>query len=215
MTGHRWRDDAIRDEIVDLGESFFRRGLTFGRTGNLSALDDDGVVVMTPTGVSLEGLQSQALSRVTLDGRHVDGPPPTKEAFLHLAVYRARPSARAVVHTHSTHTVAVSCMRDVDRSNALPNLTAYYAMRVGSLPLLPYHAPGDERLGALAELTAARHHALLLANHGAVVAGDDLASAADALEEIEETAKLYLLLHGHVVAPVTHDEAQRLQGVSR
>lgn len=213
--GDRLRDSTVRDEIVELGASFFRRGLTFGRTGNLSAVGEDGVILMTPTGVSLERLQPEALSRVSVDGHHVGGPPPTKEAFLHLAVYRARPSARAVVHTHSTHTVAVSCMRGVDRSNALPNLTAYYAMRVGSLPMLPYHAPGDERLGALAELTAARHHALLLANHGAVVAGADLASAADALEEIEETAKLYLLLQGHAVAPVTDDEAQRLQGVSR
>lgn len=213
--GDRLHDSSVRDQIVELGGSFFRRGLTFGRTGNLSALDEDGVILMTPTGISLERLQPEALSRVALDGRHVDGPPPTKEAFLHLAVYRARPSARAVVHTHSTHTVAVSCMRDVDHGNALPNLTAYYAMRVGSLPLLPYHAPGDERLGALAELTAVRHHALLLANHGAVVAGADLASAADALEEIEETAKLYLLLQGHAVAPVTNDEARRLQGVSQ
>lgn len=213
--GDSLRNSTVRDEIVELGASFFRRGLTFGRTGNLSAVDEDGVILMTPTGISLEQLQPDALSRVTVDGRHVDGPPPTKEAFLHLAVYRARPSARAVVHTHSTHTVAVSCMRDLDRSNALPNLTAYYAMRVGSLPLLPYHAPGDERLGGQAELAAARHHALLLANHGAVVAGADLASAADALEEIEETAKLYLLLHGHAVAPLTNDQAERLQGVSR
>jgi len=211
----RSRHRAVRDEIVELGASFFRRGLTFGRTGNLSALDDDGVIVMTPTGISLERLRQEGLSRVTLDGRHVDGPPPTKEAFLHLAIYRARPSARAVVHTHSTHTVAVSCMRDLNHSNALPNLTAYYVMRVGTLPLLPYHAPGDQRLGAVAELAAASHHALLLANHGSIVAGTNLASAADALEEIEETAKLYLLLRGHDVAPVTDQEAQRLEGLSR
>ena len=211
----RSRHSAVRDEIVELGASFFRRGLTFGRTGNLSALDDDGVIVMTPTGISLERLRPEALSRVALDGRHVDGPPPTKEAFLHLAIYRARPSARAVVHTHSTHTVAVSCMRDINHSNALPNLTAYYAMRVGSLPLLPYHAPGDQRLGAVAELAAARHPALLLANHGSIVAGTDLAAAADALEEIEETAKLYLLLRGHDVAAVADQEARRLEGLSR
>jgi ribulose-5-phosphate 4-epimerase/fuculose-1-phosphate aldolase len=212
---HRPRHDAVRDEIVELGASFFRRGLTFGRTGNLSAIDDDGAIVMTPTGVSLERLRPDSLSRVAIDGRHLGGPRPTKEAFLHLAIYRARPSARAVVHTHSTHTVAVSCMRNIDHSNALPTLTAYYAMRVGSLPLLPYHAPGDERLGAVAELAAARHHALLLANHGPIGAGTDLASAADALEEIEETAKLYLLLQGHELAPVSDHDAQRLSGLSR
>ena len=206
---------TIAADIVDLGASLFARGLTFGRTGNLSAVDDDGTLIMTPTGISLERLQADALSRVTRDGRHVSGPPPTKEAFLHLAFYRARPQARAVVHTHSTHSVAVSCLRDVDRRNALPVLTAYYAMRVGAMPLLPYHAPGDQSLGPAAESAAETHHALLLANHGPIVAGDDLASAADALEEIEETAKLYLLLRGSAVSPVTEDEAHRLSGVPR
>ena len=206
---------SVADDIVALGASFFRRGLTFGRTGNLSARDADGTILMTPTGVSLERLQSDSLSRVNDAGALLDGPRPTKEAFLHLALYRARPSARAVVHTHSTHSVAVSCLRDVDRSNALPPLTAYYAMRVGTLPLLPYHAPGDESLGRLAELTATRNHALLLANHGPIVAGTDLASAADALEEIEETAKLALLLRGQAVSPVTEDETRRLEEAHR
>jgi ribulose-5-phosphate 4-epimerase/fuculose-1-phosphate aldolase len=203
---------SIATDIAELGASFFRRGLTFGRTGNLSATDPDGTILMTPTGVSLERLDSGSLSRVTPDGRHIGGPPPTKEAFLHLAIYRARPTARAVVHAHSTYSVAVSCLRDVDASNALPPLTAYYAMRVGRLPLLPYHAPGDRSLSAVAQSAAARHHALLLANHGPIVAGDDLASAADALEELEETAKLYLLLKGHDVRPVTDHEADRLSG---
>ncbi|MFI2228660.1 3-oxo-tetronate 4-phosphate decarboxylase [Nocardia testacea] len=202
-------------EIVALGSSFFGRGLTFGRTGNLSAVDADGTILMTPTGVSLGRLDTTTLSRVAPDGAHLDGPPPTKEAFLHLAMYRARPGARAVVHTHSTYSVAVSCLRNADRENALPPLTAYYAMRVGALPLLPYHAPGDDRLGPLAERVAGEHHALLLANHGPVVAGADLAAAADALEEIEETAKLYLLLQGHVTSPVADDEAARLRRRSR
>jgi ribulose-5-phosphate 4-epimerase/fuculose-1-phosphate aldolase len=206
---------TIAADIVDLGASLFARGLTFGRTGNLSAVDDDDTLIMTPTGVSLERLRADALSRVTRDGRHVSGPSPTKEAFLHLAFYRARPQARAVVHTHSTHSVAVSCLRDVDRRNALPVLTAYYAMRVGALPLLPYHAPGDQSLGPAAESAAETHHALLLANHGPIVAGDDLAGAADALEEIEETAKLYLLLRGSAVSLVTEEEAHRLSGVPR
>lgn len=202
-------------DIVDLGASFFRRGLTFGRTGNISALDGDGTILCTPTGVGLDRLRPQALSRIAVDGTHLDGPAPTKEAFLHLALYRARPAARAVVHTHSTHSVAVSCLRDVDPGNALPMLTAYYAMRVGALPLLPYHAPGDSALGAIAERVAAKHHALLLANHGPVVAGTDLAGAADALEEIEETAKLYLLLRGQAVNPVPGDEARRLEEMYR
>ncbi|MGV9868418.1 3-oxo-tetronate 4-phosphate decarboxylase [Rhodococcus koreensis] len=206
---------SIADQIVALGDSFFSRSLTFGRTGNLSAVDHDGTVLMTPTGVSLGQLDPNALSRVSTDGRHLHGPKPTKEAFLHLAMYRARPEARAVVHTHSTHSVAVSCMRDTDPHNAIPPLTAYYAMRVGVLPLLPYHAPGDNRLGPLAESLAADHHALLLANHGPVVAARDLASAADALEELEETAKLHLLLHGHATSPVSADEVARLREFHR
>ena len=206
---------TIASEIVELGASFFRRGLTFGRPGNLSAVDTDGSILMTPTGVSLERLHVDSLSRVASDGTHINGPRPTKEAFLHLALYRARPQAKAVVHTHSTHSAAVSCLRDVDTEDALPMLTAYYAMRVGRLPVLPYHAPGDTALGALAEKTAGDHHALLLANHGPIVAGDDLGSAADALEEIEETAKLFLLLRGHAVQPVTDDEARRLSEMCR
>jgi ribulose-5-phosphate 4-epimerase/fuculose-1-phosphate aldolase len=206
---------VICDDIVDLGASFFGRGLTFGRTGNLSAVDADGTVLMTPSGIALDKLDATRLSRVSVDGRHLDGPKPTKEAFLHLAIYRARPQETAVVHTHSTYSVAVSCLRDVDHANALPPLTAYYAMRVGSLPLLPYHAPGDQSLGTLAEETAVTHHALLLANHGPIVAGADLASAADALEEIEETAKLALLLRGQATEPVPADEVRRLEELYR
>ncbi|MDV3123939.1 aldolase [Mycobacterium sp. 21AC1] len=206
---------TVANDIAELGASFFRRGLTFGRTGNLSAVDEDGTILMTPTGVSLDRLRATALSRVTPDGEHIGGEPPTKEAFLHLAFYRARPDARAVVHTHSTHSVAVSCLRDINRDNALPALTAYYAMRVGTLPILAYHAPGDPSLGPLAQETATEHHALLLANHGPIVAGADLAAAADALEEIEETAKLFLLLQGHDVRLVTDQEVRRLSGPHR
>jgi 3-dehydro-4-phosphotetronate decarboxylase len=203
------------EQLVSLGASLFARSLTFGRTGNLSALDEDGTVLLTPTGISLGELDVDALSRIDSTGQHIGGLPPTKEAFLHLAMYRARPSARAVVHTHSTYSVAVSCMRDTNRDNAIPPLTAYYAMRVGTLPLLPYHAPGDQALGPLAELMAGDHHALLLANHGPIVAAGDLASAADALEELEETAKLHLLLQGHPTSPVPDTEVARLRDLYR
>lgn len=206
---------TVDSEIVELGASFFQRGLTFGRTGNLSAVDSDGTILMTPTGVALDKLRAGELSRVDRDGNHLDGPEPTKEAFLHLALYRSRPDAGAVVHTHSTHSVAISCLADVDRDNVLPALTAYYAMRVGRLPLLPYHAPGDRALGALAEQVAAEHHAMLLANHGPIVAGADLASAADAVEEIEETAKLQLLVRGQAVVPVVEHEVRRLEELYR
>ena len=212
LSSHR---RSTAQHLVTLGASLFARSLTFGRTGNLSAVDDDGTLLLTPTGVSLGDLDPETLSRIDPAGRHLGGLPATKEAFLHLAMYRARPSARAVVHTHSTYSVAISCMRDANRDNAIPPLTAYYAMRVGALPLLPYHAPGDPALGPLAELMATDHHALLLANHGPIVAAGDLASAADALEEIEETAKLHLLLQGHPTSPVSDTEVARLRDLHR
>jgi ribulose-5-phosphate 4-epimerase/fuculose-1-phosphate aldolase len=191
-----------RRAIVDLGASLFARRLTFGRTGNISVRTGD-TVLLTPTGASLGTLDAEAISVIDTAGRHVDGPKPSKEAFLHAAVYRARPDAGAVVHLHSTYSVAVSCLADVDPADALPPLTAYYVMRVGRLPLLPYHAPGDDGLEELAERTARTDHAFLLANHGPVVAGVDLAAAADAVEELEETARLHLLLQGHRTRPLT------------
>ena len=134
---------------------------------------------------------------------HVGGDPPTKVTFLHLGMYRRRPAARAVVHLHSTWSVAVSVLADVEPEDVLPPLTAYYVMRIGRLPLVPYYRPGDPALGAAVEALADRHHAVLLANHGPVVAGSDLDAAANAIEELEETAKLHLLLHGRPVRPLT------------
>jgi 3-dehydro-4-phosphotetronate decarboxylase len=186
------------ESIAMLGASLFARRLTFGRTGNISVRSSGGMTI-TPTGTSLGALDPGGLSAVGLDGVHQGGPPPSKEWFLHAAVYLARPDAAAVVHLHSTHAVAVSCLSDVDPADALPRLTAYYAIRVGRLPVLPYHAPGDPALGPLAQAAAADHHALLLANHGSLATGASLAEAADVAEEIEETARLFLLLRG---APV-------------
>jgi ribulose-5-phosphate 4-epimerase/fuculose-1-phosphate aldolase len=192
------KDDS--EQVVSLGASLFARRLTFGRTGNISVRDGDRILV-TPTGVSLGALDS--LSVIGIDGRHIGGPEPSKEAFLHAAVYRSRPDAGAVVHLHSTYSVAVSCLDGLPADDVLPPLTAYYVMRVGTLPLLPYHAPGDASLEPLAEQVAGQHSAFLLANHGPVVAGTNLAAAADAVEELEETARLFLLLQGHRARPLT------------
>ena len=201
---------GARDQVVALGASFFDRRLTFGRTGNISVRDGSDILV-TPTGASLGALDQDALSVIDDQGRHVGGPKPSKEAFLHAAVYRARPDEGAVVHLHSTYSVAVSCLDGLPQDDVLPPLTAYYVMRVGTLPLLPYHAPGDPSLEPLAEEVAGRHSAFLLANHGPVVAGADLATAADAVEELEETARLFLLLHGHSIRPLTHAQVTSLR----
>jgi ribulose-5-phosphate 4-epimerase/fuculose-1-phosphate aldolase len=200
---------AAAEDIVQLGASMFARGLTPGRTGNLSCRIGDEIVV-TPTGASLGSLAARELAIIDLDGRPVRGGRPTKEATVHAALYRSRPTARAVVHLHSTHAVAVSCLADIDQDSALPPLTAYFAMRVGRLPLVPYFAPGDPALGNAVGETARQHQAMLLANHGSVVAGDDLLSAADAAEEIEETARLSLLLHDRSTRPLT---AAQLDGL--
>jgi ribulose-5-phosphate 4-epimerase/fuculose-1-phosphate aldolase len=201
---------AVRAEIADLGASFFERGLTFGRTGNISVRLGDEILV-TPTGSSLGRLDPEALSSIDTAGNHTGGAKPSKEAFLHAAVYRARPNAGAVVHLHSTHSVAVSCLADLNAEDVLPPLTAYYVMRVGRLALLPYHAPGDDSLESLAEKVAADNRAFLLANHGPVVAAADLASAADAVEELEETARLFLLLRGETTRPLTTSQVDALQ----
>jgi 3-dehydro-4-phosphotetronate decarboxylase len=202
MSAHERDIAAAAGDIVQLGASIFARGLTPGRTGNLSCRIGDQIIV-TPTGASLGSLDARRLAIIDLDGRFVQGGLPTKEAAVHAALYRARPAARAVVHLHSTHAVAVSCLADIDEHSALPPLTAYFAMRVGRLPLVPYFAPGDPALGTAVEEMARHHHAMLLANHGSVVAADDLHSAADAAEEIEETARLSLLLHDRPTRPLT------------
>jgi 3-dehydro-4-phosphotetronate decarboxylase len=184
---------ALREAIVRFGRSMFERGLTFGSSGNMSARLDDGWL-MTPTNVALDRLDPARLARLDNDGRSLSGDAPTKESFLHIAMYRERAAAKAVVHLHSTYSVAVSCLADVDSEDVLPPVTAYYVMRVGALPLIPYHPPGDPDLAEGVRKLARKHHAVLLANHGPVVAGESLEAAVDAIEELEETAKLYLLL---------------------
>jgi ribulose-5-phosphate 4-epimerase/fuculose-1-phosphate aldolase len=199
----------LAHQIAELSASMFRRRLTHGRTGNLSARVGDGFLI-TPTGGSLGTVTPGDLALVDLQGRHLDGPRPSKEAFLHAALYRARPDAGAVVHLHSTHAVAVSCHDGLDPDDVLPPLTAYYVMRVGRLPLLPYHAPGDPALGPIAERAARTAHALLLANHGPIAAGASLAAAADTIEELEETARLWLLLRDRPTRPLTPDQVRSL-----
>ena len=183
----------LRESIVRYGKSIFERGLTFGSSGNISARLEDGWL-MTPTNVALDRLDPARLSRLDNDGKLLSGDAPTKESFLHIAMYRQRPNSGAVVHLHSTHSVAVSCLADINPQDVLPPITAYYVMRVGSLPLVPFHPPGDPTLADAVAKLAGKHHAVLLANHGPVVAGTSLDAAVGAIEELEETARLFLLL---------------------
>jgi ribulose-5-phosphate 4-epimerase/fuculose-1-phosphate aldolase len=200
-----------RDEICRVGASLFERGLTFGSTGNISVRLPDGGYLMTPTNASLGALDPVKLSRFDAAGRFVDGDPATKEAFLHFCMYGQRRDAGAVVHLHSTHSVAVSILADVDPADVLPPLTAYFVMRVGRLPLVPYYPPGDETLARAVEKLAGRHHSVLLANHGPVVAGSSLANAQFATEELEQTAKLFLMLRALPVRPLTAEQVDELR----
>lgn len=202
---------CLREEIVRVGASLFNRGLTHGSTGNISIALPDGGWLMTPTGCSLGTLDPARLSKLDAAGKLVDGDKPTKEAFLHTTMYGARPGSGAVVHLHSTHSVAVSCLEDIDRTNCLPPITAYYAMRIGRLPLVPYYPPGDETLATAVGALAGKHHAVLLANHGPVVAGTSLSAAQDAIEELEETAKLFLMLRGERLRLLTDEQVAELE----
>lgn len=188
-------ENSDRDQIAKLGKSMFDRGLTFGSSGNISVRLDDGWL-MTPTGVTMGEIDPARISKLDNDGNHIGGDKPTKETFLHLAMYDERPQAGAIVHLHSTHSVAVSCLADIDHANVLPPITAYYVMRIGTLPLIPYFPPGDVDLARAVREMASNHHAVLLANHGPVVAGNSLQDAVSATEELEETAKLFLMLRG-------------------
>ena len=200
----------VREEMCRLGALLFSRGLTFGSAGNISVRLDDGWL-MTPTNVSLGRLDPARLSKLDGSGRLVSGDPPTKESFLHRAMYDERPQAHAVVHLHSTYSVAVSALADVDAEDVLPPITAYYVMRVGRLPLIPYHPPGEPSLADAVRKLAGKHHAVLLANHGPVVAGSSLDVAANAIEELEETAKLFLLLGGARLRLLTPEQVAALK----
>jgi 3-dehydro-4-phosphotetronate decarboxylase len=199
----------LREEICWFGKSLFDRGLTAGSSGNISVRLDDGWL-MTPTNSCLGRLDPATLSKVDLKGGPISGDKPTKEAFLHLSMYAERPGAGAVVHLHSTHSVAVSVLDDVDPENPIPPITAYYVMKIGKLALLPYHAPGDVTLANAVREAAGRHHAVLLANHGPVVACKDLETAVYATEELEETARLYLLLRREKMRLLTPEQVAEL-----
>jgi ribulose-5-phosphate 4-epimerase/fuculose-1-phosphate aldolase len=202
-------ESRMREEIAEFGRSMFDRGLTAGSSGNISARVDD-VWLLTPTNACLGKLDPARISKLAWNGRLLSGDPPSKEAPLHLAMYEERAEARAVVHLHSTASAAVSCLRNLPADDCLPPLTAYFVMKIGKLPLVPYHRPGDPRLGDAIRALAARRPAVLLANHGPVVSGGSLEAAVYAIEELEETAKLFLLLRGHEVRPLDSGQIQEL-----
>jgi ribulose-5-phosphate 4-epimerase/fuculose-1-phosphate aldolase len=189
-------ETKLRDEICRLGRSLFERGLTPGSSGNISVRCEDGGWLVTPTNASLGSLDPARLSRLGADNRLVSGDAPTKEIPLHAALYETRSASRAIVHLHSTHSVALSMLPEIDPRAALPPMTPYYLMKCGATALLPYYRPGDPAVADAIRGLAGKYASVLLANHGPVVSGDSLEAAVFAMEELEETAKLYLLLRG-------------------
>ena len=186
----------LREDVCFWAASLFDRGLTGGASGNVSVRTEDGGLLVTPTGHSLGRLDPARLSRFDAAATLIDGDPPTKEMPLHSAFYETRTGAGAVVHLHSTHSVALSMLPDTDPDDVLPPLTAYAVMRVGKVALLPFFVPGDPAMADAVRGLAGRRAAVLLANHGPVIAAKDLEAGIFAMEELEETAKLALLLRG-------------------
>ena len=189
-------ETKLREQICLLAKSLFDRGLTGGSTGNISARTDDGGLLVSPTGTSFGRLDPGRLSRFDAAGMLVDGDAPTKEMPLHSAFYDTRSSAGAVVHLHSCHSVALAMMPDVDPDNFLPPLTPYAIMKLGKVKLLPFFLPGDAAMGEAVRGLAGKRSAVMLANHGPVVAGKDVEAACNAVEELEDTARLALLTRG-------------------
>ena len=186
----------LREQICLLAKSMFDRGLTGGSTGNISARTSDGGLLVSPTGTSFGRLDPGRLSRFDAGGKHIAGDKPTKEMPLHSAFYDTRSAAGAVVHLHSCHSVALSMMPDIDPDNFLPPMTPYGIMKLGRVKLLPFFLPGDPAMGDAVRGLAGKRAAVMLANHGPVVAGKDIEAACNAIEELEDTSRLAMMTRG-------------------
>ena len=193
----------LREDICRIAKSMFDRGLTCGASGNISAKLSDGTLLVTPTGSAMGFLDPARISHLNGDMHLISGDAPTKEIPLHRAFYDTRSGTGAVVHLHSTYAVALSMLPDIDPDNVLPALTPYGIMRLGKVQLLPFFLPGDPAMGDAVRALAGTRSAVLLANHGPVVAGKDVWVASHAIEELEETAKLALLTLGRPVNALT------------
>lgn len=201
---------ALRETMCTLAKSMFDRGLTGGSTGNISSRTEGGGLLVSPTGTSFGRLDPARLSRFDAAGRLVDGDPPTKEMPLHSAFYDTRSTAGAVVHLHSCHAVAWSLMPDAYEDDFLPPLTPYAIMQLGRIKLLPFFRPGDPAMGEAVRGLAGKHSAVMLANHGPVVAGKDVEAACNAIEELEATARLAILMRGYDARKLTNDQVMQV-----
>ena len=188
-----------REEICRVGRSLYERGYVHASAGNISVRLDDGFLI-TPTDACLGTLDPARLARIDAAGQQTGGDRASKTLALHRRIYEAAPDARCVIHTHSTHLVALTLQGVWSADDILPPITPYFVMKVGHVPLIPYHRPGDPQVAELAarriEAMAARGtpiRALMLERLGPNVWHRSPAEASAVLEELEETARLWLL----------------------
>ncbi|TVO34092.1 aldolase [Vibrio algivorus] len=205
-------ETELRLQMVNLAHSMFERGYATGGAGNLSLKLPNGHFLATPTGSSFGRLVADELSVVDKEGNHISGKRPSKEVAFHLAIYEKDPNCNAIVHLHSTYLTALSCLENLDHSNAIKAFTPYYVMRVGELPVVEYFRPGSPQIAEELSKLAGKYRAFLLANHGPIITGTDFLDAVDNAEELEETAKLAFLLHGKNIRYLTDEEVMDLKG---
>lgn len=204
-------ETSARERVCLFAKSIYDRGLTHGSTGNISMRLEDGGFLVTPTGSSLGFLDPQNLSVLDKDGHHISGPAPTKEVPLHTAFYGVRKAPTgAVVHLHSHHSVALSLLGGIDAEDMLPPLTPYGVMQLGRVKLLPYIQPGDPAMGDAVRSLSPQTSAVVLANHGPVVAAATLDKAVFAMEELEATARLALEMRGQTPNMLSADQIAKL-----
>ena len=192
MSSASSKEQALREEICDVGRSLYQRGYTVGSAGNISARLDDGWLI-TPTDVCLGRLDPAAIAKVNLAGEWVSGDKPSKTLALHRQVYDRNPSVGGVVHTHSTHLVALTLAGVWQADDILPPLTPYQVMKVGHIPLIGYQRPGSPNVAEQVAQLANRVRGVMLERLGPVVWESSVSKASYALEELEETARLWLM----------------------
>ena len=185
--------DASAKSLVAICHQLYQRGLVSGSGGNVSLRVEDGFLI-TPAGLSLGSLTENQLARVDLTGRALFKGRPSKESPMHLAIYQAREDVKAIVHTHSPHATALTCL--LGPGWYIPPYTPGYAYLVRHLPLVPYHRPGSQALADAIRKEASLTNGLLLQNHGVVALGTSLAEALSVAEEIEDNCRIYLLTQG-------------------
>ena len=207
---------ALREEICRVGASLFARGYVHATAGNISVRTDSGFII-TPTDACLGALDPARLAEVDAHGTQVGGERASKTLALHRRIYAADPQARCVIHSHSTHLVALTLTGVWSPDDILPPITPYFVMKVGHVPLIPYHRPGDPAAAdaVAAAITSAQARgapirALMLDRLGPNVWHDAPASAMAVLEELEETARLWLLT-GHSATPLTEAQIDELR----